>query len=571
LTLLKHRREESNTASNNTVNERAAATLNVPEKSVAVLPFENLSSDKENAYFADGIQDEILTRLSKIAALKVISRTSTQKYKSAPDNLRDVGKQLGVANLLEGSVQKIANAVHVNVQLIRAATDEHVWAESYNRKLDDVFGVEGEIAGAIAEQLNTKLSGAEAHAVNEKPTQNPAAYDAYLRGIAIEESRTDDAAQQEAIANYSTAVRLDPKFALAWARLAVLRSLQYFDGYNLETNSPAAVKEAADKALALQPQLGEAYVAQGVYRYRVLRDFRGALESYGQALKRLPNSALVHLQMGHVERRLGEWDATERHYRAAVELDPRNLDSLTALADVQSGLRHFSEAQATWDRILEISPDDEATLANKALAFLQGEGQLDEAAHQLAKTKANSPNIFVNVVKALNLQAQRRFEEAIAFIQSSPLHDFRDDPRMITVLALCQESAGRSEEARATFARAAAAIKPTPDANVPVDSRVLSAYLAWDYSGLGQTEKALEQAKRAVAEYKDDALAKPQSESILAVIQARAADNDSALTTISKLLEEPYGLSRANLRLDPLWDPLRKDPRFQKLCQEKPE
>src|SRR5207253_5488051 len=186
-----------------------------------------------------GIQDEMHTRLSKIAALKVISRTSTQKYKSAPDNLREVGSQLGVANILEGSVQKIANAAHINVQLIRAATDEHLWAESYNRKLDDVFSVEGEVASAIAEQLNAKLSGAEAKALAEKPTQNPAAYDAYLRGLSIEQSRTDDAAQQEAIANYSTAVRLDPTFALAWARLAVLRSLQYFDGYDLDANSPA--------------------------------------------------------------------------------------------------------------------------------------------------------------------------------------------------------------------------------------------------------------------------------------------------------------------------------------------
>jgi TolB-like protein len=260
-------------------NKISASPNGISDKSIAVLPFENLSEDKANAYFADGIQDEILTRLSKIAALKVISRTSTQKYKSAPDNLREIGKQLGVANLLEGSVQKIANAVHVNVQLIRASTDEHLWAESYNRKLDDVFSVEGEVASAIAEQLNAKLTGAEAEAVTQKPTQNPAAYDAYLRGVAIEQSRTDDAAQEEAIANYSTAVRLDPKFALAWARLAVLRSLQYFDGYHLATNSPTSVKEAADQALSLQPQLGEAFVAQGVYRYRVLRDFRAALES----------------------------------------------------------------------------------------------------------------------------------------------------------------------------------------------------------------------------------------------------------------------------------------------------
>ena len=242
-----------------------------------MLPFDNLSDDKANAYFAEGIQDEILTRLSKIAALKVISRTSTQKYKSAPDNLREIGQQLGVANVLEGSVQKIANAVHVNVQLIRAATDEHLWAESYNRKLDDVFAVEGEVASAIAEQLNAKLSGAEQKAVTDKPTQNAAAYDAYLRGLSIEHNSYGYDAYQRAARSYAKAVELDPNFALAWARLSILRSFLYFNSIDPKTNSADAVKTAADHAMSLAPDLGEAHVAQGTYRYRVLRDFEGAL------------------------------------------------------------------------------------------------------------------------------------------------------------------------------------------------------------------------------------------------------------------------------------------------------
>src|SRR5438094_1184219 len=264
----------------NVVAEKNAAgpAVAISEKSIAVLPFENLSSDKENAYFAEGIQDEILTRLSKIAALKVISRTSTQKYKSAPDKLRDIGNQLGVANFLEGSVQKVANAVHVNVQLIRAATAEHLWAESYNRTLDDIFGVEGEVASAIADQLNAKLSGAEQKAVAEKPTQNAAAYDAYLRAVTIDNAQTLDTTKHVADL-YAEAVRLDPQFALAWARLAVARSQLYFNGVDLETNGAAAVKEAADRAILLQPELGAAWLPQGVYRYRVLRDFKGALQS----------------------------------------------------------------------------------------------------------------------------------------------------------------------------------------------------------------------------------------------------------------------------------------------------
>ncbi|HST30629.1 MAG TPA: adenylate/guanylate cyclase domain-containing protein [Chthoniobacterales bacterium] len=542
-------------------------SLPIPEKSIAVLPFDNLSRDPDNAYFAEGIQDEILTRLSKVAALKVISRTSTQKYKSAPDNLREIGQQLGVANVLEGSVQKIANAAHINVQLIRASTDEHVWAESYNRKLDDVFAVEGEVASAIAEQLNAKLTGAEQKALNDKPTQNPVAYDAYLRGISIEQSRTDDAAQREALASYTAAVRLDPKFALAWARLAVLRSDFYFGGVDLATNSAATVKEAADEALTLQPQLGEAFVAQGVYRYRVLRDFRGALESYSEALKRLPNSALVLGQMGHVERRLGQWDAAEKSFRSAVELDPRNLDSLSNLAQVLEQMRKFPEAQATWDRMLQISPNDEVVLAAKAWGF-QDEGRLDEAAPMLAKIRENSPNIYVNATKFFQLLLERRFEGAITFIQSSANRDFTDDPRTITYLGLCQELAGRKDDARATFARAVASMKPTPQAVVPVDGRFLPSFLALAYAGLGENAKALEQAKRVVADYKDDAESLPFAEEFLAIIEADSGDLDSAIAAVPHLLEVPSSQTRARMRIDPVWDPLRKDPRFQKLCEE---
>src|SRR6266404_6180449 len=249
----------------------------IPEKSIAVLPFDNLSDDRSNAYFAEGIQDEILTRLSKIAALKVISRTSTQKYKSAPDNLRDVGKQLGVANILEGSVQKIANAVHVNVQLIRVATDEHLWAESYNRKLDDIFAVEGEVAAAIADQLNAKLSGSEQKAVAEKPTQNAAAYDAYLRGLNIERTNYNYDAYVQAERNYRRAVELDPNFALAWARLAILRSFLNFNAIDPNTYTADSVKQAVDRAMALTPDAGESWIALGSYRYRVVRNFDSAL------------------------------------------------------------------------------------------------------------------------------------------------------------------------------------------------------------------------------------------------------------------------------------------------------
>ena len=541
----------------------------ISEKSIAVLPFQNLSDDRSNAYFTDGIQDEILTRLSKIAALKVISRTSTQKYKSAPENLREVGQQLGVANFLEGSVQKVANAVHVNVQLIRAATAEHLWAESYNRTLDDVFGVEGEVASTIADQLNAKLTGAEQKAVAEKPTQNAAAYDAYLRAIALDNAQTLETTKRVADL-YAEAVRLDPQFALAWARLAIARSQLYFNGIDLETNSGAAVKEAADRAMSLQPELGETWLAQGVYRYRVLRDFKGALQSYEGALRRLPNSAFVLEQMAHLERRLGQFDVAQKHYQAAAQLDPGNIGILLTLADSFQTVRRFDEARAVFDRALEMSPGNEAALSAMA-SSLQTQGQLKEAAEVLAKAPANSKDEALTVARALQLYYERRFDEAIAQIQQNTPATVATDPRTMTLLGLCQKLAGKNDDARATFARAAAALKPTPDSVVVVDARLLPCYLAWVYAGLGEKEKALEQARHAIADYDNDALAKPFAESSLAIVEAQTGDIDSAIAALPHLLEVPNGETRGDLQINPLWDPLRKDPRFEKLSQNPKE
>jgi TolB-like protein/class 3 adenylate cyclase/Tfp pilus assembly protein PilF len=544
---------------------RAAPASPISEKSIAVLPFQNLSDDKSNAYFTDGIQDEILTRLSKIAALKVISRTSTQKYKSTPENLREVGQQLGVANFLEGSVQKVANAVHVNVQLIRAATAEHLWAESYNRTLDDVFGVEGEVANAIADQLNAKLTGAEQKAVAEKPTQNAAAYDVYLRAVAIDNAQTLETTKRVADL-YADSVRLDPQFALAWARLAVARSQLYFNGIDLETNSGAAVKEAADRAMSRQPELGEAWLAQGVYRYRVLRDFQGALQSYEGALRRLPNSAFVLDQMAHLERRLGQFDVAQKHYQAAAQLDPRNIGILLTLADTLQSLRRYDDARTILDRVLEVSPGNEATLAAMA-SGLQTEGRLKEAAEILAKAPANSKDEGLTMTRAIQLYYERRFDEVIAQIQQNTPATIANDPRTMTLLGLCQKFTGKDDEARATFTRAAAAMKPTPDSAVVVDARNLPCYLAWVYAGLGEKEKALEQARHAIADYDSDALAKPFAETALAIVQAQTGDIDSAIAALPHLLEVPNGQTRGDLQINPLWDPLRRDPRFEKLCQ----
>src|SRR5437667_342300 len=542
-------------------------------KSIAVLPFDNLSDDKSNAYFAEGIQDEILTRLSKIAALKVISRSSTQKYKSAPDNLREVGKQLGVANLLEGSVQKIANAVHVNVQLIRAATDEHVWAESYNRKLDDVFGVEGEVASTIADQLNAKLTGAEQKAVAAKPTQNTAAYDAYLRGLAIEHTQYGYEAYQQAAREYGEAVQLDPNFAFAWARLAVLRSFLFFNAVDPNTNTAGAVKEAADRAMALAPEAGESWIAQGAYRYRVLRDFEGAVNAYQQAQIRLPNNSYLLQNLAFVQRRLGRWQEVEATFKKALELDPRDFQLLGSLGgEFYTYLRRFDDARAAIDRALEISPDSGSVRASKAVTF-QNEGRLDKAAQELARIPADATDDFVVAPRINQAIYERNFDTAISIIErklsSVPAGQPVDSVTELALVQLgfCQQWTGREEDARRSFSRAIEAIKPKPDSPVQADANGTPSTLALAYAGLGEKEKALEQAQRAVKDYENDAVNKPYSQIILAQIQARFGDTDAAIAALPHLLEVPAGLNVANLKFDPLWDPLRKDPRFEKLLQ----
>jgi TolB-like protein/Tfp pilus assembly protein PilF len=569
--LLRSKSASKGTVSPTTVGSAAAEAS---PKSIAVLPFDNLSDDKANAYFAEGIQDEILTRLSKIASLKVISRTSTQKYKSAPDNLRDVGQQLGVANLLEGSVQRIANAVHVNVQLIRAATDEHLWAESYNRKLDDVFGVEGEVASAIADQLNAKLSGTEQKAVTDKPTQNTAAYDAYLRGLAIEHNQYSYEAYQQAAREYVEAVQLDPNFAFAWGRLAVIRSFLYFNAVDTNTNTAGAVKEAADRAMALAPEAGESWIAQGAYRYRVLRDFAGAVAAYKQAQVRLPNNSYLLQNLAFVQRRLGLWQEAEVTFKKALELDPRDATLLNSIGgEFYNYLRRFDDARAAIDRALEILPDSATAHASKAGLF-QSEGRLDEAAQELARIPVDATDDFVVSARIGQAIYERHFDSAISVIErklkSLPAGEPLDSVTELALVQLgfCQQWTGRNDDARRSFSRAIEAIKPKPDAPVPPDANGTPNTLALAYAGLGEKAKALEQAQRAVKDYDTDAVNKPWSLFTLAQIQARFGDSDSAIAALPHLLEVPAGLTIANLKLDPFWDPLRKDPRFEKLIAE---
>src|SRR5438552_517928 len=363
---------------------RVRSALAAPEKSVAVLPFENLSRDPDNAYFADGIQEEVLTRLAKIADLKVISRASTQQSQSKPGNLAEIAKQLGVANILEGSVQKAADQVRVNVHLVNVQTGSQLWAETYDRKLSDIFVVESEIAKGIAESLQAKLTGREEQALAAKPTNNPEAYDAYLRGLAFEaRSNYSSDALFKAIDFYGLAVQLDPNFALAWARLSGAHALLYFNRGDATTARRDAAKEALENAQKLQPNSPESLLFVGYYQYWVQRDYELAKTTFEHVSKMLPGSGEVSYALGAVARREGLWDESVVYWERGLALDPLNTALLTEVAWTYAALRQFPTALKLYDRALDIVPNELSLMALKASIY-QTVGNLQEAAKLLA-------------------------------------------------------------------------------------------------------------------------------------------------------------------------------------------
>jgi serine/threonine protein kinase/Tfp pilus assembly protein PilF len=545
----------------------------IPEKSVAVLPFENLSGDPNNAYFAEGIQEEILTRLAKIADLKVISRTSTQRYQSKPGDLTEIAKQLGVANIVEGSVQKAADQVRVNVQLINAQTDSHLWADTYDRKLTDIFGVESEIAKAIAGALQANLTGRDEQGLAVKPTNNPEAYDAYLHGLSIERNRYSNTNYQDAAKAYARAIQLDPTFAIAWARLAVIQSFLYFNSVNREVNTPKAVQEAADRAMALAPEAGESWTAKGAYHYRILRDFEGAVAAYQEAQKRLPNNSFVLQNLALVQRRVGRWQDAEASFTKALAVDPLDVSLLSVIGgEFYCCVRRFDQALALFDRELTIVPDSETAHSGKA-RVLQCEGRLAEAAQELVHIAEDSTDDFVVNSRVSQALYERDFNGVIRVVERKlnaiPPGQALDSNTKFALLDLgyCQEWTGRHADAQQSFNRAIASIKPTAYTVVAPYAGKLPLALA--YAGLGQKQEALEETQQAVKDFETDAISKPLAEIVLAQIQARFGDHDAAIAALPHLLEVPAGITTADLKFNPFWDPLRSDPRFQKLCEEK--
>ena len=555
--------------------------LPIPEKSIAVLPFENRSEEKANAYFADGIQDEILTRLSKIADLKVISRTSTQHYKSAPENLREIAKQLWVAHILEGSVQKSGDAVRVNVQLIKAANDSHIWADTFDRKLTDIFSVESEIAKSVADQLQVHLTGREEQVIAAKPTDNTEAYDAYLRGLAY--SLKHLANYLGAQTHLREAVRLDPKFALAWALLSRVDALGYITA-NLQPTVALReeVRQAADTALTLQPNLGEAVLAKGYYYYACLKDYDTAVRYFEQARQFLPNSSRIPESLAYVARRRGEWDRSESYFNEAERLDPRNVNLLFQHALSYVALRRFPDALRKLDQILNITPDDFDTLVEKA-GIAQAEGDLPRASALLAPLRpaadlnqALEQQVYQAILERRSGSVIPGLKEILAKPDPA-LGYFNGELRFW--LGWAQEVAGDQHAAQESWRQARTELesflKEQPG------NYFLIGDLALTDAGLGDKTAALAMAERAIIAnpIEKDAFSGPRPLEILARVAARMGEPDRAIAALQKLLSMPgqgalaenIPLTPALLRLDPMFDPLRNDPRFQKLSGAAPK
>ncbi len=545
----------------------------VNAKSIAVLPFENLSSDKDNAYFAEGIQDEILTRLAKVGALKVISRTSTAHYASSPQNLPEIARQLGVANILEGSVQKAANAVHINVQLIRAATDEHLWAESYNRELQNIFSVEGEVAGAIADQLKAKITGSEKESLKARPTSNPQAYDAYLHGLAFE-GRADPLVPniRNSIAAFDEATRLDPDFAVAWAHLTRQQSFLF----NARDQTPQRRDEAhaaLEKAMKLAPRSPETQLAEGFYHYWVERDYEIAKNRFDGVRAEFPNNSWPPYALAAIARRQDRWEDSRRLFDEALPLDPQNVFMLVDAALDDISMRDAARAQKHLSRARELSPANSAVSALQAYSR-QLSGDVTGAQAVLDQAPALQDDTGFASAFVDNARYLRKFGPAIAMLKTqleNPKGVGLDLGWFEMALGDMQRLSGDTAAATASYEKARDTLEV--ELREHPDIPDLVSQLAGVYAGLGDKADALQYARKAVAllPASKDALIGPSLEETLARIEARFDDKDNAITALQHLLVTCYNpplVTPALLRLDPDWDNLRGDPRFEKLCRE---
>jgi len=542
------------------------------DKSIAVLPFENLSDEKENAYFADGIQDDILTNLSKIGDLKVISRTSVMSYRGHAPNVREIGKALGVSTILEGSVRRAGNRVRVNVQLIDATTDEHLWANDYDRDLTDVFAIQTDLAKKIASELQAKLSPAEKAMMTRKPTENGEAYLAFVQAHDLF-TRPDKfrAETEKAEQLFEQATRLDPNFAGAFAGLAWVEDWMYHS-FDPTPARKEKARAAANEAIRLQPDLPEAHLALGFYHYYCERDYQGALNEFAIAQKSLPNCAECYMAIGAIERRQGKWAESTANLEKAAALGPKDAFLLVNLADNYRANKNFEMADKLYDRAIEAAPQSFGARAQKAMVAMELKGDFSVMDKELALVPPGvDPEGLVTLGRAKTLMLQRKFAEALGAIKQLPQEVFHDStaplPRaflegtLYTYLNDKQKARAAFESARSV---AEQSLRESPD------NASRHALLGQIFAGLGQKEAAIAEGRRAVELLPEsqDAFDGPNATLLLAQIYAWTGEKDQALQLLDHSLNTPNGITIPILKLDPAWDPIRNDPRFQALIDK---
>jgi TolB-like protein len=550
----------------------------IATKSIAVLPFENLSDDKGAAYFADGIQDEILTKLASIADLKVISRTSTAKYKSKPEDLRTVSQQLGVATVLEGSVQKAADKVRVNVQLIDSRADSHLWAKSYDRDIKDVFTVETEVAQEIADSLKARLSPAEASTVASAPTKDTAAYDLFLKGdfeyrlasASLRPERYDQAA-----AWYEQAIARDPSFASAIAHLVICRLNRHWFVENLTEAQLAEIKELAEHAVSLAPEVADTHVALGLYHYFGYRQYQPALAAFARALQLQPNSAPAVEYSGYVHRRLGDWKVCVAELTKALELDPRNADVAGNLGQTYTLMREWSEAERRSRSALAIDPHDVIGMRALLLTLTNANGDLSSSLQllksfppdeKIVTTSISGTIASVTGERAYTFVLARDFEAALKVWDSPPSGEI-DLRARLAARAAIHVLAGDLVGAKADGEKAREVLEKRVRDR---PSELISLrQLSWIYVAVSQNTDALRVGQQLsdLLPPEKDALLGAATLAGLAEIKARVAARAEAVSILRKLLSMPAGesVSIARLKIDPVWDPIRSDPGFQQL------
>jgi TolB-like protein/class 3 adenylate cyclase/Tfp pilus assembly protein PilF len=553
----------------------------IPEKSIAVLPFENLSEEKANAFFADGVQDEILTDLARIADLKVISRTSMMHYKSGvARNLREIGEQLGVANVVEGSVQRAGNRVRVNAQLVDTRTDRHLWAQTYDRDLADVFAIQSEIAKTIADQLQAKLSPSEKSAIERPPTSDLAAFDLYTRAknliLRLGSISNEKTGSLQAIDLLNQAIARDPSFFDAYCQLAWVHDGLYILGYDHSPARLALADAAVEAASRLRPDAGETHLARAQNLYQGHRDYNSALTELDLARKTLPNDSRVFLWKGLIERRQGRWEESTRDLERGIELDPRNYFLLDETAQSYLALRRYAEENATYDRILSFEPNDAVAEAARAVAELNSKADT-RPLHQLVDSiRATNPAAIPKVANAWLLCALAERDPAAAKTALVALGDNTSDfastddvnfnrPFIEGFIARLTKD---EDKARSAFTAARAEqeeiIRSQP--NYSQGMCVLGLIDA----GLGRKEEALREGRRAVEllPVEKDALDGAALIKYMAMIAAWVGDKDLACEQLAIAIRTTSGLSYGQLKLLPFWDPLRGDPRFEKIVEE---